>query len=89
MFTQRELDNYAGPVYRRGLEEGVKQGIAKGIEQGIEQGLDQGLEQGIKQGATQSRIEIARAMLALGLGKDIICKSTGLTEDELERLSSE
>ena len=25
MFTQRELDNYAGLVYRRGLEEGAAQ----------------------------------------------------------------
>ena len=61
MFTQRELDNYAGPVYRRGLEEG----------------------------AARSRMEIARAMLALGLERDIICKSTGLTEDEIMRLGSE
>ena len=33
MFTQRELDNYAGPVYRRGLEEGVKKGIEQGAAQ--------------------------------------------------------
>ena len=69
MFTQRELDNYAGPVYRRGLEEGVKKGL--------------------EEGAARSRMEIARAMLALGLERDIICKSTGLTEDEIMRLGSE
>ena len=69
MFTQRELDNYAGPVYRRGLEEGVK----KGIEQGV----------------ARRNVEIARAMLALGLGHDIICKSTGLTENKIIRLGSE
>ena len=69
MFTQRELDNYAGPVYRKGLEEGVKKGL--------------------EEGDAQRNIEIARAMLALGLEHDIICKSTGLSEDEIMRLGSE
>ena len=47
------------------------------------------MKQGIEQGATQRNFEIARAMLALGLERDIICKSTGLTEDEIMRLGSE
>ena len=62
MFTQRELDNYAGPVYRKGLEEGVKQGIAKGIEQG----------------AAQRNLEIARAMLAKGYDVQSILELTGV-----------
>ena len=78
MFTQRELDNYAGPVYRRGLEEGVKQGIAKGIEQG--------LEQGIEQGAAQRNLEIARAMLKDHVDVKTVAKYSGLSEDELAGL---
>ena len=78
MFTQRELDNYAGPVYRRGLEEGVKQGIAKGIEQGLEQGLKQGLEQG----TARRNIEIARAMRAKGYDIKSIVELTGINPDE-------
>ena len=66
MFTQRELDNYAGPVYRRGLEEGVKKGIAQGLEQG----------------AARSRIEIARAMLAKGYDVKSIIELTGINPDE-------
>ena len=66
MFTQRELDNYAGPVYRKGLEEGVKKGIAQGLEQG----------------AAQSRIEIARAMLAKGYDVKSIIELTGINPDE-------
>ena len=66
MFTQRELDNYAGPVYRRGLEEGVKKGIAQGLEQG----------------AAQSRIEIARAMRAKGYDVKSIIELTGINPDE-------
>ena len=62
--------------------------VNKAMKQGLKQGLEQGLEQGIKQGSTQSRMEIARAMLALGLGHDVICKSTGLSEEDLGRLGS-
>ena len=57
MFTQRELDNYAGPVYRRGLEEGAARSrieiaramLAKGYDvQSILDltGIDMGQEMG-------------------------------------------
>ena len=70
MFTQREIDNYTAPAYRKGVEEGIKQG----------------LEQGIQQGAAQRNIEIAKALLKQGVDTAIILQSTGLTQEELEAL---
>ena len=69
MFTQRELDNYAGPVYRKGLEEGVKKGI--------------------EQGAAQRNLEIARAMLSDHVDIKTVAKYSGISEDELKKISSQ
>ena len=66
MFTQREIDNYTAPVYRKGVEDGRKQGR--------------------EEGAAQSRAEIARTMLKLGINNDIITKSTGLSDEQVKEL---
>ncbi len=70
MFTQREIDNYTAPAYRKGVEEGIKQG----------------LEQGLEQGAAQRNIEIARAMLAKGFDTDTIADLTGLDAEDIKAL---
>ena len=68
--------------FDKGLEAGIKQGIEQGLEQGIEQGIKQGLEQGKKQQA----IDIAKNLKEQNVDIDIICKTTGLTKEEIENL---
>lgn len=67
-------------------EEGLKEGLEQGIEKGIEQGIEKGIEQGLEQGTRQSKIEIATELLKNNVSKDVIMKSTGLTESEIEEL---
>ena len=72
MFTQREIDNYTAPAYRKGIEEGIAQGI----------------EQGIAQGAAKEKENIARAMLAKGFDADTIADLTGLDAEEIKALTA-
>jgi predicted transposase/invertase (TIGR01784 family) len=45
-------------------------------------------EDGLAEGEAKGRIEIAKNLLLDGISGDIIAKATGLSLDEIERLSS-
>ena len=49
-------------------------------------GFDKGLEAGIKQGKKQQAIDIAKNLKEQNVDIDIICKTTGLTKEEIENL---
>ena len=72
--------------FDKGLEAGIKQGIEQGIEQGLEQGIEQGIKQGLEQGKKQQAIDIAKNLKEQNVDIDIICKTTGLTKEEIENL---
>ncbi len=57
------------------------------INEGMEKGLKQGLEQGLEQGKKQSQIDMAKNLLALGLLQDQIKNVTGLSEEDIAKLS--
>jgi predicted transposase/invertase (TIGR01784 family) len=58
------------------------------IDRGIQQGIQQGMQEGIQQGLQYEKLEIAKNMLwNLHLGLDIVQQATGLSKEELERLS--
>jgi len=65
----------------------VRDAKEEGLEQGLEQGLERGLEQGLERGLEQSKIEIARSMLADGLSPEAIRKYTGLDKEDILALS--
>ena len=46
----------------------------------------EGMEKGMEQGMEKEKIEIAKNMLKLNVAKDVIIKSTGLTEQEIKKL---
>ena len=48
-----------------------------------------GLAEGGEEGKTEERIEIAKKMLKEGLSVDLICRTTGLSEEEVLKLKSE
>ena len=63
-------------------EEALQEGEAKGFSLGIAQGEAKGLSEGLHQKA----LETAKTMLAMHYPLEDICKITGLTEAEIERL---
>ncbi len=57
------------------------------FEEGMNQGFDQGLEQGTRQGIEQSKIQVAKNLLSMNLTIEQIIEATGLSEEEVLKLS--
>ena len=62
-------------------QEAYELGEASGVEQCVELGIEQGIE--------QNKVEIALNMLRENTNSDFICKVTGLSLDEVEKLRRE
>ena len=62
------------------IEEAKKEATKQGLEQGLKQGLKQGLEQGIKQ--------VVKKMLEEKFDIESICKATGLSKEEIEKIKA-
>ena len=60
-------------------EEGLREGLKKGLQRGLKQGLKQGKEEGKK--------EMARNMLRDNVDITIISRYTGLTIEEIQKLT--
>ena len=73
-------------AYQTGIEEGIERGIEQGVKQGIEQGIEQGVKQGIEEGSKQQKLITAKELLKSNIPIDIIVKSTGLTEEEINSI---
>ncbi len=71
------------------MKQGMEQGIERGIEQGIEQGMEQGMERGIEQGYSDATRNIALNLIREGLDIKTICKFTGLSLDEVNKLQND
>ena len=52
----------------------------------LKEGIAQGKQEGISEGSYQKALETAKTMLAMHYPLEDICKITGLTEAEIERL---
>ena len=59
---------------------------AEGLAEGKAEGLAEGLAKGMAKGITDTTIAIAKNMLRLGLDIPLVCQSTGLSEEEVNRL---
>ena len=46
-------------------------------------------EEGLAEGEAKKSLEIAKKMLKEGLSVDLICRTTGLSEEEVLKLKSE
>ena len=51
-----------------------------------EEGIEDGIEQGILEGAKNQKVSTAKALKENNVSIDIIIKSTGLTEDEINSI---
>ena len=53
---------------------------------GIEKGIKQGVKQGIEEGSKKQKLMTAKELLKNNIPIDIIVKSTGLTENEINSI---
>ena len=64
-----------------------KTGYNEGKREGLKQGLQEGKKEGIIEGEKNEKINIAQNMLKKKLDKNMISEVTGLTIEEIEKLS--
>ena len=60
--------------------------IAVQREEALQEGEAKGFSEGVSEGSHQKALETAKTMLAMHYPFEDICKITGLTEAEIERL---
>ena len=56
------------------------------IEKGLAEGKEKGLAEGMEKGMEKRSLEIARKMLANGMGAATVMEITGLSESQLQQL---
>lgn len=61
------------------LEYAKQEAIAEGRAEGLAEGIEKGLAKGRSEGILQTAINLLKA----GVPKELICKSTGLTPEQL------
>jgi predicted transposase/invertase (TIGR01784 family) len=70
-----------------GLREGMEKGKAEGLQEGIEKGKAEGKAEGLQEGERKAVGYMARNMISRGFSLDTIALATGLSVEEIERLS--
>ena len=91
-FTPRELLEYEDSckAYRdlkNSLDTALRQGRAEGLEEGLAKGMEKGLAQGRAEGEEKASLSIARKMKSEHIAVSVIASCTGLTSEEIEKLS--
>ena len=76
-----------GNAKLEGIAEGMAKGMAKGVEKGMAEGLEKGRAEGIEKGRAEGKIEIAQTMLAKGMSVEMIAEITGLTAEEITKIT--
>ena len=80
MNTERDTYNQIEYARETGREEGREEGHKKGREEGREEGL--------KEGQGEERLKIAMNLIRIGASCEIISQATGLSAEEVSRLSN-
>ena len=83
--TQRELYEMRAKTLKDKIS-ALNEAERKGIKKGRQEGIKEGLQKGIQEGEKSKAIEIAKSLINIGLDKETISKSTGLTLSEIEKL---
>ncbi|MBQ9185048.1 MAG: Rpn family recombination-promoting nuclease/putative transposase [Bacteroidales bacterium] len=91
LFESAEIANFTPEEkakYERDMttERDIRNYISCARQEGREEGLEAGKKEGIKEGVINTKIEIAKALFAKGIGLETIASCTGLSIDEIEKL---
>jgi len=64
----------------------AEQFIERGIEKGMEKGRREGIQVGLAKGHLEEKYRVAKKLLAAGVELDLIARTTGLSQAELQTL---
>jgi predicted transposase/invertase (TIGR01784 family) len=67
-------------------QEGLREGKAEGKMEGKMEGLQEGKAEGLREGLEKGKMETARNLKLLGVSMELIIKSTGLSQKEIDQL---
>ena len=84
LWTLRADLHYA---LERGRKKGLNEGLEKGLEKGMKKGLEEGKLEGKLEGKMEGKMEVALKMLNKGMPVKDICDFTGLSEQEIIKLT--
>nr|VFJ69607.1 MAG: conserved hypothetical protein (putative transposase or invertase) [Candidatus Kentron sp. DK] len=74
---------------RPGEEGKMMSQFAQDIERRVrESALREGMQQGMQQGEHKKAVEMARTLVSKGIATDVISEASGLSEEEIQRLSA-
>jgi len=71
----------------RGLQEGRQEGLQEGRQEGLQEGLQEGRQEGLQEGRQVAMREIAVQLLASGMEIAQVASMTGLSVEEVEKIS--
>ena len=74
---------------RRDEADRQKGAYSKGRQDGLEKGLQKGRKEGLHEGRQKEKLEVARNLLQEKMPADVVAKATGLSLEEVKRLSAE
>jgi predicted transposase/invertase (TIGR01784 family) len=84
------MDKRSAERYREILlERATMNGMQKGLEEGIKKGIEKGKLEGKLEGEYKKAIETAKNLIKHNISRDIIIKSTGLTEKEVSDIEKQ
>jgi predicted transposase YdaD len=64
-----------------------EEGRMEGIQLGEQRGIQLGEQRGIEKGEREATLKIARTMLQSGIDRNTVMAMTGLTEEDLQRIT--
>ena len=88
MDRKAEIDYARDEAMEQGLEEGLEKGLEQGLKKGKQEGREKGKQEGREKGKQEGKQQTALAMLLDGLEIEKISKYTGLTPEEIKKLTS-
>lgn len=65
----------------------IKAYFDDGMEKGIEKGMEKGMEKGVAKGIAKEKMAAATRMLSRGLSAELVADCTGLSIDEVYKLT--
>ena len=82
-----QKDKFDALVKYNEIEDAKKEGKSLGIEEGKSLGIEEGRALGKAEGTKEKAIEIARKMLKKKMSMKDISEITGLTKEDIQKLS--
>ena len=89
LMTEYDYATDMAVLKEESYEDGLFVGREEGISIGLERGREEGISVGIERGAYETRLETARAMLAIGMTNEQVQVCTGLPLERVLLLQQE